>query len=161
MKKMSKILRKELMKFMRNKKKICIYVLLVVWLCGIFFFSNQPGNVSIKQSDTIIYKITDIISTKNIEEKEYISIKWTFFVRKTAHFLEYFILGLIIYLVLDIKSIKHSLLWAIIISILCASLDEIHQLFVTGRTSQVFDVFIDTIGASIAIFFAHFIKKNK
>lgn len=149
------------MKFMETRKKYILYILLIVWLCGIFFFSNQTGDVSIKQSDTIIYKITDIISTKNQEEKENISKKWTFFVRKTAHFLEYFILGLIIYLVLDARNIKHIFISAIISVILFASLDEIHQLFVDGRTTKVFDVLVDTLGASLAIFCTHFIKKNK
>lgn len=146
---------------MENRKKHILYILLITWLCGIFFFSNQPGEISIKQSDTIIYKITDIISTKNEEEKENISEKWTLFVRKTAHFLEYFILGLIVYLVLDSRNIKYIVTSAIIVSILFASLDEIHQIFVVGRTSKVFDVFIDTLGSSIAILGTHFIKRNK
>lgn len=152
--------RLELMMFMENRKKYFLYILLVLWLGVIFFFSSQPGEVSLKQSDTIIYKITDIVSDKDIETKEDISKKWTFLVRKTAHFLEYFILGLIIYLVFDERKVKYKVLSAIIFAILCATMDEIHQLFVIGRTAKVFDIFIDTLGATIAIFAANFIKKS-
>lgn len=152
--------RKELMMFMKNKKKYFLYLLLVIWLGIIFFFSSQSGEVSLKQSDTIIYKITDIVSKKDVETKKHLSIKWTFLVRKTAHFLEYFVLGLIIYLVLDIRGIKYLQITAIILAILFASLDEIHQLFVVGRTAKVFDVFIDSVGATIAIFGANFIKRK-
>lgn len=149
------------MMFMKNKKKYFLYLLLVIWLGIIFFFSSQPGEVSLKQSDTIIYKITDIVSKKDEETKKHLSIKWTFLVRKTAHFLEYFVLGLVIYLVLDIRGIKYLQITAIILAILFASLDEIHQLFVVGRTAKVFDVFIDSIGATVAILGADFIKKRK
>ncbi len=145
---------------MKNKKKYFLYLLLVIWLGIIFFFSSQSGEVSLKQSDTIIYKITDIVSKKDVETKKHLSIKWTFLVRKTAHFLEYFVLGLIIYLVLDIRGIKYLQITAIILAILFASLDEIHQLFVVGRTAKVFDVFIDSVGATIAIFGANFIKRK-
>lgn len=145
---------------MKNKKKYFLYLLLVIWLGIIFFFSSQPGEVSLKQSDTIIYKITDIVSKKDEETKKHLSIKWTFLVRKTAHFLEYFVLGLIIYLVLDIRGIKYLQITAIILALLFASLDEIHQLFVVGRTAKVFDVFIDSIGATVAILGAEFIKKR-
>lgn len=148
------------MMFMKNKKKYFLYLLLVIWLGIIFFFSSQPGEVSLKQSDTIIYKITDIVSKKDEETKKHLSIKWTFLVRKTAHFLEYFVLGLIIYLVLDIRGIKYLQITAIILALLFASLDEIHQLFVVGRTAKVFDVFIDSIGATVAILGAEFIKKR-
>lgn len=146
---------------MENKKKYFLYLLLVIWLGLIFFFSSQPGEVSLKQSDTIIYKITDIVSQKDDEAKEKISIKWTFLVRKTAHFFEYFVLGIIIYLVLAERKIKYSLIIAIILSIIFSSLDEIHQIFVIGRTAKVFDVFIDSMGATLSIFGTYLIRKNK
>lgn len=146
---------------METKKKIFFGILLVIWLCVIFFFSSQPGEVSLKQSDTIIYKITDVVSKKDEETKKDISLKWTFLVRKTAHFLEYFILGLIIYLVLDTRGIKYIIISSVILTILFASLDEIHQIFVVGRTPKIFDICIDTLGSCTAIMCASFIKKNK
>jgi VanZ family protein len=38
-----------------------------------------------------------------------------------------------------------------VICVLCAMLDEFHQLFVPGRGAQVKDVIIDTVGAIVGI----------
>ena len=40
---------------------------------------------------------------------------------------------------------------ALFIGIIYASLDEIHQLFIEGRSGQVIDVCIDTIGVALGI----------
>lgn len=40
---------------------------------------------------------------------------------------------------------------ALCIGIICASFDEIHQLFIEGRSGQVIDVCIDTIGIALGI----------
>ena len=44
--------------------------------------------------------------------------------------------------------IKHPLVISIIFSFLYACTDEIHQIFVPGRSAQFRDVLIDTLGAS-------------
>ena len=44
--------------------------------------------------------------------------------------------------------IKHPLVISIIFSFLYACIDEIHQIFVPGRSAQFRDVLIDTLGAS-------------
>jgi VanZ family protein len=77
-----------------------------------------------------------------------------FFVRKSGHLTEYFILSLLI-----LRGIRGGrpattrLAWAAI-AVLCvaayASLDEFHQSFVPGRTAAVSDVMIDTSGGAAA-----------
>ena len=73
--------------------------------------------------------------------------------RKCMHATEYLILSILIlnclrnYEIEEWKAIKIS----IIISFLYACTDELHQLFVEGRTSQVTDVLIDTTGAIIGV----------
>ena len=49
---------------------------------------------------------------------------------------------------------------AYIFSILYACLDEIHQLFVSGRSGQIMDVFIDSMGIIIGILLVKFVKKR-
>ena len=48
-----------------------------------------------------------------------------------------------------------------VICIIYASLDETHQLFVYGRTVQVLDVLIDSVGSLISILIIKVIKDNK
>jgi len=76
-----------------------------------------------------------------------------FYIRKSAHFTEYFILGLL--LLRGIRGGRRGvkLAWALVaISIVfCyASLDEFHQSFVPGRTPAFPDVMIDISGGTAA-----------
>ena len=43
------------------------------------------------------------------------------------------------------------MIYALLVGIEYATIDEIHQLFIEGRSGQVVDVFIDSIGVSIGI----------
>jgi VanZ family protein len=71
---------------------------------------------------------------------------------KIAHGLEYGILA-----VLNLRALRRSLaqrlLWSVVITVLITSawgyLDEIHQAFVPGRNSDVYDWFADTGGAIV------------
>jgi VanZ family protein len=74
-------------------------------------------------------------------------------IRKCAHFTEYFILSLLI--LRGIRAGRHGvrLAWAVLAILLVAgyaSLDELHQRFVPGRTPAVTDVLIDTSGGATA-----------
>jgi VanZ family protein len=75
------------------------------------------------------------------------------YIRKTGHFTEYFILGLL--LLRGIRGERRGirLAWALVaicIVFLYASLDEFHQSFVPGRTPAFRDVIIDTSGGTAA-----------
>ena len=75
------------------------------------------------------------------------------YVRKSAHFTEYFILSLLILRGIRAGRRETHLKWAVLIVIIVAayaSLDEIHQMFVPGRTPAVPDVMLDTSGGIAA-----------
>lgn len=69
-----------------------------------------------------------------------------------AHFIEYAILGALLYLALR-ASTQISLPVAIVVAALLASLygitDEVHQMLVPGRTPDVLDWVTDTAGALV------------
>lgn len=128
-------------------------ILLVIWMVVIFCFSSQPADQSTKLSDgfinkTIIkvYKIFD--SDITTEEEKVIIEKYTYTVRKLAHFSIYFILGILSYFVFKDKN---NLVFTICFCIFYACTDEIHQYFVDGRYCSLFDVFIDSLGATLSI----------
>ena len=80
-----------------------------------------------------------------------------FFVRKCAHFTEYFILSLLILRGIRAGAKGMHLRWALLTILLVAgyaSLDEFHQSFVPGRTAAVGDVLIDTSGGAVALIVA-------
>lgn len=138
--------------------KICF---LVLWMALIFSFSNQKDVDSSKVSDGFIdrtvVKIYKIFNENITKEKENEIIeKYTYPIRKLAHYTLYFILGILSFLVVKDYSInKKIIIYSLLICFLYACSDEFHQLFIIGRSARVLDVIIDTFGSfcSISIFY--------
>lgn len=138
--------------------KICF---LVLWMALIFSFSNQKDVDSSKISDSFIdrtvVKIYKIFNENITKEKENEIIeKYTYPIRKLAHYTLYFILGILSFLVVKDYSInKKLIIYSLLICFLYACSDEFHQLFIIGRSARVLDVIIDTFGSfcSISIFY--------
>lgn len=72
-------------------------------------------------------------------------------IRKLAHLTEFTILGGVLYVVLRRYIEYGTVVKTIGVGIVIASLDEFIQLFSLGRSSQLFDVLIDTVGIIIGI----------
>jgi VanZ family protein len=75
------------------------------------------------------------------------------YIRKCAHFTEYFILSLLLLRAIRAGRPGTRFAWALLVVaiVICyASLDEFHQRFVPGRTAAVGDVLIDTSGGIAA-----------
>jgi len=70
-------------------------------------------------------------------------------IRKMAHMTEYAILAMTV--MLAIGRVKHRVVFAILISVLYAASDELHQTFVSMRCGTVYDVLIDSVGVLIGI----------
>lgn len=138
--------------------KICF---LVLWMALIFSFSNQKDVDSSKVSDGFIdrtvVKIYKIFNENITKEKENEIIeKYTYPIRKLAHYTLYFILGILSFLVVKDYSInKKLIIYSLLICFLYACSDEFHQLFIIGRSARVLDVIIDAFGSfcSISIFY--------
>lgn len=74
------------------------------------------------------------------------------FVRKCAHFFEYFVFSLLLLRALRGQRRGPRLAWSLAVIALIfgwACLDEFHQSFVPGRAGADYDIFVDT-GAAIA-----------
>ncbi len=131
----------------------------------IFGFSNQNITNSISLSDKVSERIIDfeikITGKKITSEKRTERIKQTrVIVRKTAHFTEYFILGILIYFTFKMYSISKVPLYAILFCFLYACSDELHQLFSDGRSANILDVLIDTSGSILSIGLCFGIKRK-
>lgn len=80
-------------------------------------------------------------------------LKLHYLIRKCAHFIEYFILSLLILRGIRAGRRDARLGWALAaIAVVAgyAALDEFHQSFVPGRTAAVTDVLLDTTGGIAA-----------
>ena len=142
-----------------NIKKIISILLVIFCISAIFIFSGQNSQKSLGLSSKIIVKTSEIIHHRELtpEEKNKVIIKYTYRVRKCAHFTIYLILGVsVIFLLSNFKIKKRIILYSIILCLIYAITDEIHQGFVSGRTPLVLDVIIDTCGSTFGIIFVYF-----
>ncbi|MBR2786198.1 MAG: VanZ family protein [Clostridia bacterium] len=143
----------------------CILIFLIIINCTVIFsFSSQKSEKSSETSGRVIERIVETNpKTKNLSkaEKEKKKIELIGPVRKTAHFTVYTMLGTLLYLcakTFEGKE-KNKILISIILACLYACTDEIHQLFVSGRSGEIRDVLIDTTGATFGIVIVYVISK--
>ena len=150
-------------------------------MIGIFLFSGQQGEASAGVSNGVGEWLLGILgigippgmSASNVP------ILFGLTIRKLAHIFLYFLLGgtsFLFAVMLPVKTVAKARPAisggiALVISLLYACLDEVHQSFVPGRVAQIQDVGVDAIGFvfSIVLFMAMWyfvvlhkkIKENK
>lgn len=146
------------MKFLKHhKKKIIAWILVLGWLGVIFSFSNQTGVQSGELSNGLLTYLLHLFHL-NIQP-EVVS----FVFRKLAHFTEYFILGILLLHLFSQYSIskRNKIIFTILLGASYAASDEFHQMFIAGRSPQIFDVFVDTCGVCTSCVLYWIIQKVK
>lgn len=146
---------------MKNKKVFLYLVFTVLCMTIIFTFSSKNSHLSNGTSKKVIDRgitIYEYIFHQEVDHNQVIQ-KLNYPVRKVAHYSIYFLLGIFVYYFIFYSRCKYKVITSIGICFLYAVLDEVHQLFVIGRTGQVLDIFIDTMGSITAIFFLKVIRQ--
>lgn len=141
-------------------------ILALVWMIVIFAFSAQTSEESSVVSEGLSYRMvstTGRLLKLNIDEEKIHEIADAIehVVRKAAHMTEYAILAILLYVWINrwlISRVRRVCL-AAVLAILYACSDEIHQLFVAGRSGRVSDVLIDSAGAVLGLALFLFIRK--
>ncbi len=135
--------------------RILTTALTIAVMVLIFCFSMETAEQSDHTSGWISRTIIKIIDPdydrKTAEEQIEIYDSVQHAVRKTAHFTEYALLGLMIRFCIEswTGTRKWSIPLAWISGTLYAVTDEIHQLMISGRSGQWTDVAIDSCGAAL------------
>lgn len=140
-----------------NLLRIVLLILLFGTFYIIFGFSSQDG----EESGGISSRVTEFIleksnTYKNIEENRQDEIfeRTEKIIRKIAHFSIYALVGFLLMGLVSTFKLKEKtrILISLILGVLYAASDEIHQLFSPGRSAQITDVYIDTLGVLVGIF---------
>jgi len=124
----------------------------LVWMAVIIGFSNQQASdsnaLSSGLSDAIATTIRVMLPGLELDAGELNHV-----VRKLAHGLIYLVLGMLVLGTLTKLGVRggRGVAITLLVCVLFAVSDELHQLFVSGRSGQASDVIIDSIGASIGI----------
>lgn len=144
---------------MINKSKIIPWIPAIIWMSVIFYMSAQPAAESNSLSTGITNQIIETLgrfisidvetSTSNI-----LVSQLNHYVRKSAHFIIYFILGILVTFALVKNGFRHKeLCVSFLFCVLFAISDEVHQLFVPGRGGMLKDVMLDSLGSLMGIVF--------
>ena len=137
--------------FISKHRKEILISLTLLWTCIIFTFSLQPADASSELSqgfgrwlvETFLPGFMEYMESMTQEQLDF----WHHILRKCGHFTEYFILGVVATITVFQVKINRKMLSALGYCILVASVDETIQLFVSGRSGQITDVMLDSVGA--------------
>ena len=137
-------------------KRIILGILIIIWMGTVFYLSSEDGDISSNTSGKTIRVVVDTLpSTKKLEEKEKVKIveNWQPTTRKLAHYTIYAVGGILLYTFMNTfeTSKKNKFEYATISGFCYAITDEIHQYFVSERSSEIRDVLIDTGGVVTGI----------
>jgi VanZ family protein len=128
-------------------KKLFWWGLAGLFFVGFYFFTSSP--VSNDAHTLMLFKNIKFLSNVDIVLLDKI-------IRKCAHFLSYGILAIIVKNALQPRRWAYPGAW--LIATLYGASDEIHQIFVPGRTPLATDVMIDSAGACAVLLVAYVIK---
>lgn len=130
----------------------------MVW---IFLFSGQQGEASAGVSNGVGEWLLGVLGIEIPPgmSASNVPILFGLTIRKLAHIFLYFLLGGTSFLFAATLPVKTAAKAkpavsggiALVISLLYAGLDEVHQAFVPGRAAQLQDVGVDAIGFCLAI----------
>ena len=124
-------------------------------MIAIFAFSAESAADSTESSDSVLRVVLSFVrrdfSSLSGAEQTALLNTYTHFIRKTAHFLIYALLGFLLDAALVSSHVRAGLSLALspAVGLLYAATDEIHQLFVPGRSGSVTDVLLDTAGCFV------------
>ena len=134
-----------------------IRTLLILLLLETFFiifgFSNQNGEESGSLSTNLTKLILKQINHDEAQNDEQVIKKVEVVVRKLAHFSIYTLVGFLLMSLFSTYELQERkrILFTLIIGILYAISDEIHQAFIPERGPQITDVMIDSLGVTFGI----------
>lgn len=141
-------------------KKIILRIIFLILLCSTFFvifdFSAQTGQESSSLSSKVTRTLIDIFPyTKNlsVETKEILIEQSEIVIRKLAHLTIYTLVGIFIMSFMYTYNIKLKIQFgtSLLVGLIYAITDEIHQSFVPERGPSVTDVCIDLCGVLLGI----------
>lgn len=146
--------------------KIADWLLVVLWMALIFWFSAQDATLSDETSSGLVALCVACIQWAGAALGRtgipLDTVLVTFFVRKCAHACLYAVLG-----ILTARAVTEgrnpdakALALAVGLCVLYAVSDEGHQLFVPGRSAELRDVLVDSCGAFVGVFLTGVIRRH-
>ena len=145
----------------RRPKRLLLWTAVIGLMALIFAFSAQQGSASNGMTEAAVMPLAEMLAEAGDGSKNTVLMIYSIIgtiVRKAAHLAEYALLSLLVHLLLISYGQKRK--WpAIVICVLYAVTDEMHQAFVPGRVGAAIDVVIDAVGVTAGVFIPDIIKR--
>jgi VanZ family protein len=136
----------------RWRGRIFRYAPLILWIGAIFVASSNTGSMS--NTSRFIRPLLEFLFPNTPEE---ILVVYHGYIRKFAHFAEYFALAFFAARAFSGSSARilrsYWFVFALILIVVVATADETNQSFLASRTSSVYDVLLDSSGGLTMILF--------
>lgn len=138
------------------------WIPVMIWMVIIFYLSHQPAQSSSELSTGITQIIIDILNViASFSEGNLPHVH--FIIRKFAHLCAYLILA---YLLMNafnhyMKLSFRMICFVFFICVIYAISDELHQLYIPGRSGEIRDVIIDTAGSFIGVILYILVRRIK
>ena len=135
---------------MKRRIKLTLTLLATaLWLCFIFSRSAQTAAVSDAESGWVLSLLRRILPAMSM-----------LFVRKLAHFSEFFLLGALLWLDWRLLT-RGNVLLPLGVGLLCSAADEYLQTFIPGRSGELMDVLLDFSGVCCAVLLLQLQRRRK
>lgn len=136
-----------------NLLRVILLILLLGTFFSIFGFSSQNGEKSGNLSGNIAEFILKQVHYDDIENKEQILERTESIIRKIAHFSIYTLVGFLLMSFISTYNLRENkrIIISLCVGVLYATSDEIHQLFISGRSGKITDVILDSMGVLLGI----------
>ncbi len=153
-----------------SKQQFIAAIPMILMMVIIFLFSaksaTESDGTSIPIAEAVLTIYQRIFGTMG-EDSYVVSLRVAnVLIRKAAHVTEYGILAICVSYYIWVRGHRGKLFlfFTMLISVGYAVSDEVHQLFVPGRSGRITDVFIDSIGCILGtllfLLFCHLIKNR-
>ncbi|AOY75613.1 VanZ family protein [Clostridium formicaceticum] len=138
-----------------SKRVIIIsWISVLFWMGLIFYSSSRPAIQSKEMSRGVTEIVLQTIERVAPDRAAELDMgRLHHLIRKNAHFFSYLVLGVLVLNALRRGGVVgfKGVVIAFIICAMYAVSDEVHQLYVPGRSGEIRDVFIDSAGATVGI----------
>lgn len=114
------------------------WILSLICMGTIFYMSSNTSTESSAQSGRILMWLNEVLKAPWLSD---------FIVRKSAHFLEFAGLSLLLCAAFTSTCGRKKMALGLVTASAYAATDEVHQIFVDGRSCQFSDWILDTCGA--------------
>ncbi len=140
-----------------NKRQVWLtrYLPLLVWIGVIFFLSSSQG--SLNQTSRIIRPLLEFLFPAAPPET---LLLYHGLIRKLAHLTEYGVLGALACRAFAASKFRrYAFVFAALLVLIVAVVDETNQSFNPLRTGSPIDVLIDATGGLLAVLFCYLIMR--